>query len=455
MHALLMVVANIVLRTAPGDVVYVQASALNLRARPTTSSLIRVRVPIGSECLVVSMVEEDWAELQCLGSRGFGKSDLIGPQKPKVEGLLERSQEAGLSIVESLNLLQRAVTVEPSNLSAQQAFQSIFWRAEFDRLEKARSANDTLKTAQPVPWPTGCVNAQECARAVLHSDGNGAWEEFRFRGKDVVHARVFSDGLLQLRSGRVDEGPRTVTVELESLTVPSEEVVAALGAPLHVPSSNACHDTEPPYKHTLACGYGYTQNLGVEDGFAACARAATDTCDECSSACESACGGCRLKCGIQGRNECVEICVANTRTCVAQCSRKRAAVYASCDAKVKKPGRGPIEAVQFFYLHRAPYSKHLKALFERADKRAEAEYGGTALNFDIESDSQDAMPDFKSTVHLEIVSQEAERAEVKSTFTNWKPMEMRFSLLLEGGHWVIDDIRSVTGEWLLSKSLEE
>jgi hypothetical protein len=108
----------------------------------------------------------------------------------------------------------------------------------------------------------------------------------------------------------------------------------------------------------------------------------------------------------------------------------------------------PVESVRAFYAKddiRAYgfYSKRLKALFVRDERRARQQGGMGNLDFAFHVNGQDTEEGWRKTLKLEQVSRKGKQAEVKVTFKNFTPQELRYSLVLEGGHWLIDEVRSV------------
>ncbi|WP_224368896.1 hypothetical protein [Hyalangium versicolor] len=124
--------------------------------------------------------------------------------------------------------------------------------------------------------------------------------------------------------------------------------------------------------------------------------------------------------------------------------------------------KDPVETVRAFYAKDSIrayefYSKRLKGLFVRGDKEVEKRGDGQALiDFDFRVNGQDTKDGWEKTLHFELLSREDKSAEVKATFENYTPQEVRYSLVLEKGRWMIDDVHS-TGKdtWRLSKLLEK
>lgn len=319
-----------VLQVSPGDSLFVHASALNLRARPKASASIRLQVPIGSPCSVVALARDGWAELECLRVKGFGKLDLLGPNAPDPAQLLAQGSEPGRPTADALNLLQRAVTLKPDDAPSQQAFRELFWKAEFERLEKARAAKDTLKEPRESLFPEACGDPEACVKAALHPESEAAWQEFRVKGSDVVLVQLFTDGLLHLRSGAIDTDKGSVTVQLESLTVPGTAVLRALGAR---DVQDACQSPG-----SEMCGFAYDQNCAPDDcwdPYQSCQESAARTCQECKNTCSGPCGSCRMKCGTANRKECVARCIEAARECETTCQSPADDAYKSCEAEYK------------------------------------------------------------------------------------------------------------------------
>jgi uncharacterized protein DUF3828 len=100
---------------------------------------------------------------------------------------------------------------------------------------------------------------------------------------------------------------------------------------------------------------------------------------------------------------------------------------------------------------RGVYSRRLQALLDKDEKETpEGEVG--RIDWDVFVDGQDwQLTEFK----IVPVSKEATRAEVRATFKNFgEPRDLLYSLVLEDGHWRIDDIQeTLKPRWTLSKIL--
>ncbi|MCP3138153.1 SH3 domain-containing protein [Pyxidicoccus xibeiensis] len=330
MLKLLPLLAAVVFQAASGDTLFVQASALNLRSKPRASAAIRTQVPIGTACSVVSLAKDGWAELTCLQTTGFTKLELLGPTAPDHAQLLAQGTEAGRPTADALNLLQRAVTLKPTDGPTRDAFRELFWKAEFERLGRARAAKDTLKTAAPWSFPEGCADTVACVTGMVAPDAGPVWQEARTQGSDVVLVQLFADGLLFLRSGAVDAGARTVTMQLESLMVPGAAVVEALGAK---DFQDACQPVDT--FGSGSCGVEYAQSCSPSDcwePYQDCRVESGKACHECKLACKGTCGDCRMKCGSRGnRKECVASCIQATRDCEAECQAPVDAEDSACE----------------------------------------------------------------------------------------------------------------------------
>ena len=97
------------------------------------------------------------------------------------------------------------------------------------------------------------------------------------------------------------------------------------------------------------------------------------------------------------------------------------------------------------------YSKRLQALIDKDEKETpEGEVG--RIDWDVFVDGQDW-----ELTELEIapVSQDAAQAEMRATFKNFgEPRDILYTLVLEDGHWRIDDIQeTLKPRWTMSKIL--
>jgi hypothetical protein len=97
------------------------------------------------------------------------------------------------------------------------------------------------------------------------------------------------------------------------------------------------------------------------------------------------------------------------------------------------------------------YSKRLQALIDKDEKETpEGDVG--RIDWDLFVDGQDWQ-----LTELKIVPglKEATRAEVRATFKNFgEPRDILYTLVLEDGHWRIDDIQeTLKPRWTMSKIL--
>jgi hypothetical protein len=97
------------------------------------------------------------------------------------------------------------------------------------------------------------------------------------------------------------------------------------------------------------------------------------------------------------------------------------------------------------------YSKRLQALIDKDEKETpEGDVG--RIDWDLFVDGQDWQ-----LTELKIVPalKETTRAEVRATFNNFgEPRDILYTLVLENGHWRIDDIQeTLNPRWTMSKIL--
>jgi Protein of unknown function (DUF3828) len=99
---------------------------------------------------------------------------------------------------------------------------------------------------------------------------------------------------------------------------------------------------------------------------------------------------------------------------------------------------------------RGVYSRRLKRLLDADHPKGEI----GRLDFDFFVDGQD----FEITnLHITPVSQSAAKAQVRAAFDNLgRASDLLFDMVHEGGHWVVDDVRSTSPKrrWTLSKILK-
>ena len=98
------------------------------------------------------------------------------------------------------------------------------------------------------------------------------------------------------------------------------------------------------------------------------------------------------------------------------------------------------------------FSKRLQALVDKDEKEAEGGVG--RIDWDVFIDGQDwKLTELKITP----VSQTPSQAQVRATFKNLdKPSDLLFDLVLEDGHWRIDDIeKTLKPRWTMFKILTD
>ncbi|KQQ26163.1 hypothetical protein ASF53_21440 [Methylobacterium sp. Leaf123] len=105
----------------------------------------------------------------------------------------------------------------------------------------------------------------------------------------------------------------------------------------------------------------------------------------------------------------------------------------------------PVETVRAFYAADNIsavrfYAKSLRTLYERD----QGEVGRLGFAFHI--NGQDTEPGFAKSLALAPLSNEGDRAEVRATFRNGGPQELRYNLVREAGAWKIANVRSLKGE---------
>ena len=128
------------------------------------------------------------------------------------------------------------------------------------------------------------------------------------------------------------------------------------------------------------------------------------------------------------------------------------------------PKSDPAEPIRALYARpgaarsREPFTKRLQALRAAAIKRSrELEEPVSGLDFDYSVNGQDHEDGMARSVRIAVLTQSDSRAEVKVTFRNGAPQELRYDMALEGGRWLVDDVRSLTNDtaWVLSELYRE
>jgi hypothetical protein len=100
-----------------------------------------------------------------------------------------------------------------------------------------------------------------------------------------------------------------------------------------------------------------------------------------------------------------------------------------------------------------PFSKRLLALQAAAAKRSqELSEPLPGLDFDYAINGQDSERGTAKSVRYKIASQDSAKANVTVTFRNGGLQTLHYSLVFEGGKWLIDDVANPKKgeEWTLS-----
>ena len=124
----------------------------------------------------------------------------------------------------------------------------------------------------------------------------------------------------------------------------------------------------------------------------------------------------------------------------------------------------PLGPLQYIYSNidkgreSEPFSDSLNALYEAAAKRSEQlQEPVSGLDFDYAVNGQDFEEGLAASVEYEIMSQDANRAEVRVTFKNFEMQELRYFLIVKSGNWLVDELVSKTPgyEWTYSELLKD
>jgi hypothetical protein len=106
-----------------------------------------------------------------------------------------------------------------------------------------------------------------------------------------------------------------------------------------------------------------------------------------------------------------------------------------------------------------PFAPRLLALHDKAMKKSmELNEPVSGLDFDYVVNGQDFQDDTYASARFEVVSKSETKAEIKVTFINGGPQELRYEVVPGAdGLWWIDEVRSLTPgvEWTLSELLAE
>lgn len=328
----------------PVRTLFVHASALNLRVKPAASARARAQVPIGTACDVLAEKPGGWAELKCPGGRGFARLDLLAEKAPEHAVYLGLGTDAARPASERINPLQRALALKPGDEPTRTAFRDTFYAAEFERLARARTARDTLKEPPVHDWIPECAESDlPCQlRGALLEDS--AWHDVRQQGADVVLAMVFTDGLMRVLSLHRRAEPPALMVDLVAESVPSAEVIAALGGSI---PGDQCQPQVPadsnPEGPGALCGHEFEQNCSPDecwDENQSCKESGAVECHECKLECGAGCTSCRQKCSGKSRADCTAACIQRMQTCANKCqgfvessNTRCQRIYSSCADK--------------------------------------------------------------------------------------------------------------------------
>jgi hypothetical protein len=365
MHKMVMAFCFLAAPAFAVDTWFVHATNLNLRAAPNATAKVLAQIPIGAGCDLRARTVDGWAEMKCLGMVGFAKLELLGANSPDASVYALQAIRKGAPVAERLVAAGRALALRPTKQVSQDVFRTVFIEAEWNRLDGARQKKQLLKPEGVIAATGPCADAKSCVDAALNPGVAGVWTSVIMRGDDFLHALLWPDGVFRLRSGSYAAATKTITVQLESSSVPSRAVMVALQA---TAVDDVCafllpvdEDVRESFSSVGAlCGYTFDQNCGPDPANCyqndlQCEEQAGLRCSSCKVDCGGTCNTCRSQCASTAptmRSACVAACAKAKDACASSCQQPNDAAkkvcddtFKTCDAAVEQRCRG--ECVKF------------------------------------------------------------------------------------------------------------
>jgi hypothetical protein len=316
------------------QLVWTEASALNLRATPDAKAKVLLKVPYGSHCEHVE-TQGDWAHVRCFGREGWVKTQFLEGHVPDDTALRSKRDTLPLG-PEKVEVAARLASHLDARLTATRiandddarAFARIYERVAFTRHAESFDGGTPKALGTYVGHGECQSDAMACTRgalALVHPDAYASAESTQ--GTQVMLVSLLRNGQVAVDVGTIS-GPRTnvVTVEQTERFVPSLTFLEAFKLVPH----------EPDARPTQACLAARTSReklslpawkdcLGVERYRDVEWKKTIEWATVCIETCDSVC----LECSGACTRDCASACTASQSACVATCTAEATQRFAA------------------------------------------------------------------------------------------------------------------------------
>lgn len=236
----------------PRDRVFISGSMVNLREAASTTATVLKQVPMGTECAVEEKAGSGWWRIGCGDSYGWTKSELLSPERPTLEPLLARAQDAMGPLKERFDAALRATALQPEHAEARKLLWSLFAEQERVQLE-------TFLAKEPGRLPllhasvacTGESTTETCLKQALWVR-HQTWHHLELYPRAPPERSVFVSAALKVpldekkppqlwvRTGTVEGDPAALDLQVhaQSRYAPSDTLKNALEKLLESPPSS-------------------------------------------------------------------------------------------------------------------------------------------------------------------------------------------------------------------------
>ncbi len=216
-----------------GKTLYLHASEVNLRAKPTTRAKVAGKITIGTACELLGKKKRVWVHLRCGDLEGYTLGKFLEESAPRLEPLLDQARDQKRSAKDRLNAAMRAIALDADNAEARSLLRMTYLDVEFALLQEAREdGKGSAPRQMEVDCKSGTIGS--CVRKAMDAIAH-EWHAWHIRGSDFLSILYFNERL-HLVAGGFSEGEKkgkaraTITITKSYKASPSLLAVLQKGS---------------------------------------------------------------------------------------------------------------------------------------------------------------------------------------------------------------------------------